>query len=55
MASSSVMDAAVESRIEAWRAVARDAGVALVAAGLADPDLADVEEALDDALGGAGA
>lgn len=47
--------AAVESRIEAWRAVARDAGVALVAAGLADPDLADVEEALDDALGGAGA
>jgi hypothetical protein len=45
--------AAIEARVEAWRAVAREAGVALVAANLREPDLADVEDGVDAALGGA--
>lgn len=42
--------AGVEARVEAWRAATRDAGVALVVANLADPDLADIDEAIDAAL-----
>ena len=44
--------AGVEARVEAWRVVTRDAGVASSSRTSRDPDLADIDEAIDAALDG---